>query len=155
MLARNLGRVWGRAWRSHVTEAPVVRLGTNLGERRQVAEPRLLVKHGEQRASGAGGAGAGNGTLAAELIEVTIRSIAGDTANLPPCSRRLPNGLPLKSVKMIACQLFKLEPTKQQLLYTPPGGEKDIPEPLDDDTKSLADLGVETGGCIVIDEVLD
>lgn len=124
----------------------------------EAAHPRwrlLLVKHGEQRAVGAGGAGAGNGALAAELIEVTIRSIAGDTANLPPCSRRLPNGLPLKSVKMIACQLFKLEPTKQQLLYTPPGCEKDIPEPLDDDTKSLADLGVETGGCIVIDELLD
>ena len=124
----------------------------------EAAHPRwrlLLVKHGEQRGMGAAGGGNGNGALAAELIELTIRSIAGDTAHLPPCSRRLPNGLPLKSVKMIACQLFKLEPTKQQLLYTPPGGEKDIPEPLDDDTKSLADLGVETGGCIVIDEVLD
>ena len=124
----------------------------------EAAHPRwrlLLVKQGEQRAMGAAGAGGGSGTLAAELIEVTIRSIAGDTAHVPPCARRLPNGLPLRSVKMIACQLFKLEPARQQLLYTPPGGEKDIPEPLDDDTKSLADLGVETGGCIVIDELLD
>jgi len=67
--------------------------------------------------------------------------------------RRLPNGLPLKSLKMIACQLFKLEPTKQQLLYSPPGAEKDIPEPLDDDSRSLADLGVEDKGTIVVEEL--
>lgn len=54
---------------------------------------------------------------------------------------------------MIACQLFKLEPTKQQLLYSPPGAEKDIPEPLDDDSRSLADLGVEDKGTIVVEEL--
>ena len=64
----------------------------------------------------------------------------------------LPGGLPLKSVKLIACQLFKVEPTKQQLLYNPPGQEKDIPEPLDDDSKTLAEMGVLSGGIIVIDE---
>ena len=30
---------------------------------------------------------------------------------------------------------------------------QDIPEPLDDDAKSLADLGVETGGTIVVEEL--
>ena len=70
----------------------------------------------------------------------------------PTVSRKLPGGLPLKSIKLIACQLFKVEPTKMQLLYTPPGQEKDIPEELDDDAKSLADLGVLSGGTIVIDE---
>ena len=35
---------------------------------------------------------------------------------------------------------------------TPPGQEGDIPEELDDDAKSLADMGVVTGGCIVVDE---
>ena len=47
----------------------------------------------------------------------------------PPVSRKLPGGLPLKSVKMIACQLFKVEPTRQQLLYQAPGDEKGIPSP--------------------------
>ena len=46
-----------------------------------------------------------------------------------------------------------MEPTRQQLLYTPPGGEKEIPEPLDDDLKRLCDFGVASGGTIVIDEL--
>ena len=113
---------------------------------------QLLVKHGEQRTV-AGAVAGGGGTLAAELIELTIRSTAPDSAMLAPQVRRLPNGLPLKSLKMIACQLFRLEPTKQQLLYSAPGAEKEIPEPLDDDSKSLADLGVEGGGTIVVEEL--
>ena len=42
----------------------------------------------------------------------------------------------------------------EYLLYCPPGQDKDIelPELLDDDTKSLVDLGVVSGGTIVIDE---
>ena len=39
-----------------------------------------------------------------------------------------------------------------QLLYCPPGQERDIPELLEDDTKSLADLGVVSGGTIVVEE---
>ena len=77
---------------------------------------------------------------------------SADAAHLPAATRKLPGGLPLKSVKLIACQLFKVEPTKQQLLYNPPGMDNDIPEPLEDESKSLADLGVVSGGTIVIDD---
>jgi len=69
----------------------------------------------------------------------------------PQVTRRLPGGLPLKSIKLIACQLFKVEPLNMQMLYCPPGAEKDIPELLDDDSKSLADLGVVSGGTIVVE----
>ena len=93
------------------------------------------------------------GSCSNELVEVTMRALSAEAAHLPAQSRKLPGGLPLKSIKMIAAQLFKLEPTKMQLLYTPPGQEKDIPEELDDDSKGLADLGVVSGGTIVIDEL--
>lgn len=71
---------------------------------------------------------------------------------MPACSRKLPGGLPLKNVKMIACQLYKVEPMKQQLLYSPPGQEKDIPEALDDDSRTLCELGVVSGGTIIVEE---
>ena len=54
----------------------------------------LLVKHGEQRAI-AGAVAGGGGTLAAELIELTIRSTAADSQHLAPQVRRLPPTLPL------------------------------------------------------------
>ena len=88
-----------------------------------------------------------------QALELTLRSTAAEAAALPPVSRKLPGGLPLKSVKMIACQLFKVEPAAMQLLYCPPGQEKEIPELLEDESKPLAELGVVSGGTIVIDEV--
>jgi len=99
------------------------------------------------------GGGASGGVIANELVELTLRAINAEAAHLPAVSRKLPGGLPLKSVKLIACQLFKLEPTRMLMLYTPPGQEKDIPEELDDDARSLADFGVVSGGTIVIDEI--
>ena len=120
----------------------------------QAAHPRwasLLLKHGAHvTASSAASSG---GVIAAELIEVSMRCLAAESAHLPVATRKLPGGLPLKSVKLIATQLFKVEPTKQQLLYCPPGQDKDIPEPLDEDSRSLADLGVVSGGTIVVDEL--
>ena len=46
-----------------------------------------------------------------------------------------------------------MEPTRQQLLYQAPGDEKGIPEPLDDDLRSLSDFGVASGGTIVVEEM--
>ena len=82
-----------------------------------------------------------------------MRATSAEAAHLPPATRKLPGGLPLKSVKLIACQLFKVEPTRQQLLYQAPGDEKGIPEPLDDDLRSLSDFGVASGGTIVVEEM--
>ena len=110
----------------------------------------LFLKHGEQR-SGSGGADAGGATLAAELIELNMRATAAEAAAIPMQTRRLPSGLPLKSLKLIACQLFKIEPAEQQLLYSPPGMDKEIPEPLDDELQRLCDFGVVSGGTIVVE----
>jgi len=123
----------------------------------QAAHPRwraLLLQHGTHVTRGVGGGNAG-GILANELLEVSLRSTAAEAAMLPTCTRKLPGGLPLKSLKLIACQLFKVEPTRQQLLYSPPGQEKEIPEVLDDDSRSLCDMGVVSGGTIVIEETPD
>ena len=94
---------------------------------------------------------ASGGVLANELLEINLRSTAAESAHLPMVTRRLPGGLPLKSIKLIACQLFKVEPLHMQMLYGAPGAERDIPELLDDDSKSLADLGVVSGGTIVVE----
>jgi len=64
-------------------------------------------------------------------------------------------GLPIKTLKLIASQLYKVEPAKQRLLYSPPGQEADIPEQLDDDLKRLCDFAVVTGGTIVVQEIDD
>lgn len=120
----------------------------------QARHPRwatLLLKHGTH-VTASGGGGGGGGVLANELVEITMRATSAEAAHLPAATRKLPGGLPLKSVKLIACQLFKVEPTRMQLLYCPPGQERDIPELLEDDTKSLADLGVVSGGTIVVEE---
>ena len=69
-------------------------------------------------ASISGGTKASGGVIANELIEVTMRSLVAETAHLPAASRKLPGGLPLKSVRMIACQLYKL---KVMLLTRRPG----------------------------------
>ena len=117
------------------------------------AHPRwrlLLAKHGEQIRADVGEKSAG--LLGAELLELTLRATAAEAAALPPIARKLPGGLPLKSLKAIACQLFKLEPVRQKLLYHPPGMEKEIPEPLDDDLKRLCDFGVVSGGSIVVEQ---
>ena len=48
---------------------------------------------------------------------------------------------------------LQVEPGKMLLLYTPPGQDRDIPEELDDESKSLGELGVLSGGTIVVDEI--
>lgn len=111
----------------------------------------LLCLHGEQRKSAVTGSSAG--VLWAELIELTIRSTAADAGHLPAITRRLPNGLPIKSIKAMAGALFRVEPTRQVLLYSRPEAHKnDIPEVLDDDLKTLCDFGVVSGGTIIVEE---
>jgi len=110
----------------------------------------LLVHHGTHVTKTA--AAASGGVLANELLEISLRSTSAENSHLPAVSRKLPGGLPLKSLKLIACQLFKVEPAMQQLLYSPPGQDRDIPEPLEGDSSSLADLGVASGGTIVVEQ---
>jgi len=110
----------------------------------------LLVHHGTHVTKTV--AVASGGVIANELLEVKLRSTSAENSHLPAVSRKLPGGLPLKSLKLIACQLFKVEPAQQQLLYSPPGQDRDIPEPLEGDSSSLADLGVASGGTIVIEQ---
>jgi hypothetical protein len=136
--------------------APSLRLpATEEWEALQGRHPRwaaLLLHHGVHATKTAGQQASG-GVIANELLELTLRATSAEAAHLPAAVRKLPGGLPLKSVKLIACQLFKVEPTKQRMLYTPPGQDGDIPEPLDDDTRSLVDLGVVSGGTVVIDDL--
>ena len=70
------------------------------------------------------------------------------------CRHRVgPSNFAERCASLFRAQLFKVEPTAQQMLYCPPGQDKDIPELLEEDTKSLAELGVVSGGTIVVDVV--
>ena len=75
----------------------------------------LLVHHGTHVTRNAGGGHSG-GVIANELVEVTLRPISAETAHLPACVRKLPGGLPLKSIKLIACQLFKVRGAHKNLI---------------------------------------
>ena len=66
----------------------------------------LLCLHGEQRKTAV--TSSSSGVISAELIELTIRSTAADAGHLPPITRRLPNGLPVKSIKAMAGAIFKV-----------------------------------------------
>ena len=69
----------------------------------------MLLHHGTHvTASAATNKG---GVIAAELLEITMRSTVAEAATLPTVIRKLPGGLPLKSVKLILCQLFKVATT--------------------------------------------
>ena len=114
---------------------------------------RLLVRYGKHAAIAERGVIGPASNLASELIEVLLRATAAEGAALPAAKRNLPACLPIKSVKLIAFQLFKVEPAMQLLLYTPPGQEAEIPEPLDDDRKRLCDFAVVNGGTIVVGQI--
>ena len=51
---------------------------------------------------------ASGGVIANELMELHMRATSAEAAHLPTVTRKLPGGLPLKSIKLIACQLFKV-----------------------------------------------
>lgn len=98
----------------------------------------------------------GSKTLAMQLVNLTLRSAAGESNDAPPAVRKLPTSLQVSKLKLVCCQVFKLDPQKQRLFYQPPGEEsKHEPafmEPLDDGMRQLAFYGVADGGTVVMDE---
>jgi hypothetical protein len=98
----------------------------------------------------------GSKTLAMQLVNLTIKSAAGESNDAAPAVRKLPTSLQVSKLKLVCCQVFKLDPAKQRLFYQPPGEtsklEPGFMEPLDDGMRQLAFYGVADGGTIVMDE---
>ena len=98
----------------------------------------------------------GGKTLAMQLVNLTLQSAAGESNDAPPAVRKLPTSLQVSKLKLVCCQVFKLEPQRQRLFYKPPGeGSKLDPgfmEALDDGMRQLAFYGIADGGTIVMDE---
>lgn len=98
----------------------------------------------------------GGKTLAMQLVNLTLKSVAGESNDQPPAVRKLPTSLQVAKLKLVCCQVFKLDPLKQRLFYMAPGeGSKLDPgfmEPLEDGMRQLAFYGVADGGTIVMDE---
>jgi hypothetical protein len=90
-------------------------------------------KHGEppaKAAVAAGGAGA-------NLIQVTLKSMAADSSHKAPVARKLPGSMTVANVKRMCQQLFGLDMSKQKLFCQAPG-VKDVWEGLLSRTQNLS-----------------
>jgi len=103
--------------------------------------------------------GGGGRTLAMSLVTLTLTSKAGESVDAKHTERKLPTSLTVAKLKLVCCQVFKLDPAKQRLFYGGPdaaGGAADgsgaFMDELDDDMRPLAFYGVADGGKIVMDE---
>ena len=80
----------------------------------------LVEKHGLPAVRGQGGGGAGP-----SMLNVTLKSMAADSAHKAPVTRKLPAGMTVANVKRLCQQLFKLD-AGQQRLYTKNSTETDM-----------------------------
>jgi len=98
----------------------------------------------------------GGKTLAMQLVNLTLKSSAGESSDAPEAVRKLPTSLQVSKLKLVCTQVFKLDPAKQRLFYKAPGeearNEASFMEELDDDMRTLAFYGVADGGTVVMDE---
>lgn len=95
---------------------------------------------------GAAGSGAGSVPMAAEMLTVTLQSMAATSATVPEVQKNLPGSLAVAKLKLMMSKIFGLEPSRQALYFRAPG--EDLPTPLDDDAQSLSYFGV-TSGCTI------
>jgi hypothetical protein len=95
---------------------------------------------------GAASSGAGSVPMAAEMLTVTLQSMAATSATVPEVQKNLPGSLAVAKLKLMTSKIFGLEPSRQALYFRAPG--EDLPTPLDDDAQSLSYFGV-TSGCTI------
>ena len=96
----------------------------------------------------------GTGSLAAEIIEVRILSVAAGSIEKQPLWKKIPASLPVGQLKIICKKVFDLEPDMQTLYYET--GDKltgSYPAFLDDDYQTIGFFGVCSGTTIYMNEV--
>ena len=113
----------------------------------------LKAAHGDPAVS-AHGAKADSSTLAANLLEVTLRCAAAEQCHLPPVTKKFPAATKVALLKRVAPKLFKLPPDMAVVLYFKAPGD-DWPTVLDDDSATLGYFGVPDGATIDVNEKVD
>merc|ERR1719446_256005 len=102
----------------------------------------------------ASGAAGGSGALAAEMLTISLRSMAANSIEKEPVSKRVPASLNIGKLKLLCKRMFDLEP-EVQILYFETGDKVSgmVPNMLDDDDASLGFFGVPDGATIYMNEL--
>ena len=96
----------------------------------------------------------GTGAMGAEVINVTIVSMAAGSVEKEPLKKKLPASFAVGKLKLLCKKVFDLDPDMQTLYYEQ--GDKrsgTVPTFLDDDAQSLGFFGVYDGMTIYMNEV--
>jgi len=99
----------------------------------------------------AGGTGA---LAAAEVLTVTLRSMAAGSIEREPVTKKLPASFQVGKLKQLMKRLFDLEPELQTLYFEV--GDKSsgtVPNFLDDDEANIGFFGVADGATIFMNEL--
>lgn len=85
------------------------------------------------------------------MVQVTLRSMAGDSCMLDPVTRRLPLTMTIAMVKQLLHRLYKCEPHVQRLSFRESSGA--YPALMDDDTKTLGYYAAGDAGEVLMEAV--
>ena len=118
-----------------------------------VRHPRFdacVERHGLPSLSKAGSIG-GDGSLASELISVTLTCVAASAGEMPARTKRIPKTLTLRRLKVMCEAFFKIRPQEQIVYYRT--SLDPVPIAIEGDDDTLSYLGIEEGHEILVDEV--
>jgi hypothetical protein len=109
----------------------------------------LAARHDLHAPAAAAASAASN--LAASVVGLVLRSMAGASCMMEPQVKKLPLSMSVGAVKQLAARLFKCDPALQRLSFRDNPGA--YPSLMDDDAKPLSYYGVTEGGEVLIEEV--
>ncbi|KAJ3683216.1 hypothetical protein LUZ60_013443 [Juncus effusus] len=89
-------------------------------------------------------------TLASTLINLTLKCVGPSMGEKQPLTKRLPPSVTVAKLKGLCESFFKLKNIKLRLFLEEKGSP--LPQPLDEDMATLADLGLGTEAAILVDE---
>ncbi|KAJ9518795.1 hypothetical protein QJQ45_026091, partial [Haematococcus lacustris] len=93
-------------------------------------------------------------SIASSLVQLTLTCVAAAAgAKMGSSTKKLPRGTALAALKLVCEKLFKVRVAQQRLFVKAPGDP--VPEEVaaDDDSRTLAHLGVQDGWEVLVDEV--
>lgn len=116
--------------------------------------PRFAELHARYGAHVSASAQQGTGTIAAETLTLTLRSMAANSIEKDPVTKKLPSSMAVVKLKQLCKRLFDLDP-ELQVLYYETGDRQSglVPTFLDDDSMALGFFGVPDGATIIMNEV--
>mmetsp|Transcript_17762 Transcript_17762/g.60344 ORF Transcript_17762/g.60344 Transcript_17762/m.60344 type:complete len:114 (+) Transcript_17762:179-520(+) len=92
-------------------------------------------------------------TLAADMVNVTMRSVAPSAAPsaAEPTPKRIPTSLSVGKLKLMCKRMYGIEPAKQAISFR--RDRHGIPEAMDRDHMTLGQYGIEDGHEVLVNEL--